>query len=94
MKDKLANANDVLAALAYVSRGEAALGIVFDTDAKLDRGVRVVGTFPADSHPPIVYPVARVARSTNPDAGRVLAFLRSAGARAIFESFGYLVLAQ
>jgi molybdate transport system substrate-binding protein len=94
VKGHVANANDVLAALAYVSRGEAALGIVFDTDARLDSGVRVVGTFPADSHPPIIYPVAKVARSTNPDAERVLRFLRSAPARSIFESFGYVVLAQ
>jgi molybdate transport system substrate-binding protein len=93
VKGHVANAEDVLAALAYVSRGEAALGIVFDTDARLDPGVRVVGTFPPATHPPIVYPVARVARSTNPDTGRVLGYLRSAAARSMFEGFGYVVLA-
>jgi molybdate transport system substrate-binding protein len=94
VKGHVANTEDMLAALAHVSRGEAVLGFVFGTDARLDQGVRVVGTFPAGSHSPIVCPVARVARSTNPDAEKVLAFLRSAAARPIFESFGYVVLAQ
>ena len=85
-------AEDVLTAVTYVSRREAAFGIVFDTDAKLDPGVAVVGTFPADTHPPIVYPVAAVARSTNPETPRMLAFLQSAAARTIFVAHGYTVL--
>jgi len=92
VQDRVANAADVLTALTYVSRREAALGIVFDTDATLDPGVAVVGTFPPDTHPPIVYPVAAVARSTNPETPRVLAFLRSDAARSIFAAHGYTVL--
>jgi molybdate transport system substrate-binding protein len=92
VRKQVANAEDVLTAVTYVSRHEAALGIVFDTDAKLDPGVAVVGTFPPDTHPPIVFPVAAVARSTNPATLRVLAFLRSAAARAIFAAHGYAVL--
>lgn len=92
VRDRVAMAADVLAALAYVSRHEAALGIVFDTDARLDAGVTVIGTFPDDSHQSIVYPVARVARSRNPDAARVLDFLTASQARTIFQEHGYAVL--
>jgi molybdate transport system substrate-binding protein len=94
VKDHVANAADVQAALGYVSRHEAPLGIVFDTDARLDPGVRVIGTFPPDSHPPIVYPVATVARSRNPDTTRVFDFLTSDTARLLFASYGYTVLAK
>ncbi len=89
--DHVANAADVLTAVTYVSRHEAALGIVFDTDARLDPGVAVVGSFPPDTYPPIVYPVAAVTHSPNPKT-RVLAFLRSPAARAIFVAHGYTVL--
>jgi molybdate transport system substrate-binding protein len=92
VKDRVATAADVLAALAYVSRHEAALGIVFDTDARLDQGVTVIGTFPDDSHQRIVYPLAKVARSHNPDASGVLKFLTSPEARRIFEAHSYAVL--
>jgi molybdate transport system substrate-binding protein len=92
VRDQVANAADVLTALTYVSRNEAALGIVFDTDARLDPGVTVVGRFPPDTHPPIVYPIAGVTRSTNPETPRVLAFLRSPAARTIFAAHGYTVL--
>jgi molybdate transport system substrate-binding protein len=70
---RIANAANVRAALAYVSRGEAPLGIVFDTDAARGAGVKVIGIFPADSHPPIAYPAAIVANSANPDAARFTA---------------------
>lgn len=89
VKGRVANAEDVLAALAYVSRGEAALGIVFDTDARLDPNVTVIGIFPADTHPPIVYPVAAVADDRNPNTPRVLSFLTSDAARSIFKAYGY-----
>jgi molybdate transport system substrate-binding protein len=92
VKARVANAADVRAALAYVARREAPLGIVFDTDARLDPGVKIVGTFPADSHPPIVYPIAAVAQSRNPDTARVLRFLVSPEAKPIFERYGYEVL--
>jgi molybdate transport system substrate-binding protein len=89
VKDHIANAADVQTALAYVSRHEAPLGIVFDTDARLDPGVRVIGKFPPDSHPPIIYPLAMIARSRNSDTARVFDFLTSDGARSIFASYGY-----
>ena len=92
VKDKIANAEDIRAALAYVSRGEAPLGIVFDTDARLDKGVAIIGIFPAETHPPIVYPIADVARSQNPDTARLTAFLTSAAAKPIFERYGYTFL--
>jgi molybdate transport system substrate-binding protein len=93
VKDRLATAADVLAALAYVSRHEAALGIVFDTEgARLDQGVTVIGTVPDDSHQRIVYPLAKVARSHNPDASGILNFLTSPEARQIFKTHGYAVL--
>lgn len=88
---QVANAESVRAALAYVSRGEAPLGIVFDTDAATDAGVKVIGIFPDDSHPPIVYPAAITASSRNPGAPRLLAFLRSSEAKAIFLRLGYRV---
>jgi molybdate transport system substrate-binding protein len=92
VQDRVANADSVRAALVYVDRGEAPFGIVFDTDAATDPGVRIVGVFPGDSHPPIVYPVAVTAVSKNADAGKFLAFLRSSGAKAIFERLGYTFL--
>jgi molybdate transport system substrate-binding protein len=92
VKDRIANAANIRAALAYVSRGEAPLGIVFDTDARLDTGVAVIGTFPADTHPPIVYPIATVARSQNPGTARLASFLVSAAAKPIFERYGYIFL--
>jgi molybdate transport system substrate-binding protein len=92
VKNRIANAANIRAALSYVSRGEAPLGIVFDTDARLDQRVAIIGTFPADTHPPIVYPIADVARSQNPDTARLTAFLTSAKARPIFERYGYRFL--
>ena len=59
----MAGAENVRAALELVSNGEAPLGIVYQTDAAADQGVKVVGTFPEDSHPPIIYPVALTAGS-------------------------------
>jgi molybdate transport system substrate-binding protein len=91
IKDRVAIAEDVLAALVLVSRQEAALGIVFDTDARLDPNVAVIGTFPPESYPPIVYPVAAVAGAGNPDTGLVLEFLKSPTARLLFEAQGYVV---
>lgn len=92
VKDRVANASDIRAALAYVSRREAPLGIVFDTDAKLDPGVAVIGTFPADSHPPILYPIAAVTGKRTADTNRVLAFLTSPAAKLVFEKYGYIFL--
>jgi molybdate transport system substrate-binding protein len=88
---KVAPAESVRAALLLVSRGEAPLGIVYQTDAAVDPGVRIVDAFPADSHPAIIYPVALTASSTNPAAPDYLAFLKSPAARAAFEKQGFVV---
>lgn len=86
---RLARQNDVRSAVALVQRGEAPLGIVYSTDAAAAEGVKTVGVFPGDSHPPITYPVALV---TETEAGRAfLAFLKSDAARAIFARHGFTV---
>lgn len=92
VESSLAQAENVRAALALVARGEAKLGIVYSTDAKAEPEVEVAGTFPEDSHPPIVYPVAVIATSTNPDAQAFLEFLSSPEAGAIFTAQGFTVL--
>ena len=88
---KFAMAESVRAALTLVARGEAVLGIVYSTDAKVEPGVKIVGTFPADSHPPIIYPVAATA-TARPEANDYMAFLRSSAAKAIFEKYGFKFL--
>ncbi|WP_186417412.1 molybdate ABC transporter substrate-binding protein [Bosea sp. CS1GBMeth4] len=92
VKDKLAQADNVRAALLLVSRGEAPLGIVYATDAAADPKVKVVATFPEESHPPIVYPVAITRESGNPDAQGFLSYLRGSGAKGSFEKQGFTVL--
>src|SRR6202041_3670382 len=77
---KFAMAESVRAALTLVARGEAALGIVYATDAKVEPEVKIVGTFPADSHPPIIYPVPPTT-SAGSGAAAYLAFLRSSAAK-------------
>lgn len=88
---KFAMAESVRAALTLVARGEANLGIVYATDAKVEPGVKIVGTFPADSHPAIVYPVAATA-TAKPETNDYLAFLRSTAAKAILEKYGFKFL--
>jgi molybdate transport system substrate-binding protein len=92
VKDKIAQADNVRAALLLVSRGEAPLGIVYQTDAASDSAVKVVGTFPEDSHPPITYPIALTKTSTNPDARAFLNYVRSPAAKPAFERQGFTVL--
>ena len=92
VKDRLARAENVRAALAFVARGETPLGIVYDTDARVEPKVRIVGLFPATSHPRIVYPAARVSTSTNTGAPAFLTFLRSPKAAAIFRRYGFTTL--
>ena len=89
----LAQAENVRAALKLVASGEAAAGIVYGSDAREDSKVKLLGTFPADSHPAIVYPAARTATSTNADAAAFLAFLRSPRARDIFTAHGFTTAA-
>jgi len=88
---KLASAENVRAALALVGRGEAPLGIVYETDAKVEKNVKIVGYFPEDSHPPITYPVALTANA-KPEAAQYLAFLRSGLAKTVFETYGFTFL--
>jgi molybdate transport system substrate-binding protein len=89
VEKQVARAENVRAALALVSRGEAPFGIVYATDALSDKGVRIVDTFPADSYPPIVYPAALLATSKSDAAKPLLDFLRSAAARSTWEKFGF-----
>jgi molybdate transport system substrate-binding protein len=89
--DRLAQGEDVRTALAYVARGEAPLGIVYATDARVEPRVRVVATFPENTHRPIVYPVALTPEAT-PDAAQFLSYLHSSQARAVFERAGFTVL--
>ena len=93
VENKLAMAENVRAALALVSRGEAPLGIVYETDAKIETSVKIVGYFPEGSHPPIAYPVALTVNA-KPEAARYLAFLRSAVARTMFEAYGFTFLVR
>ena len=94
VEPKLAQADNVRNALTLVSRGEAKFGIVYATDAKADPKVKVVGTFPASSHSKIVYPVALVAASANPDAAFFLAYLTSQAATKIFTGQGFEILSK
>ena len=89
---RVAQTENVRMALTLVSRGEAPLGIVYRTDAAADPKVRIVAAFPPASHPPIVYPMALLADSTNPGAGAFMAFLKSPAARPFFEKQGFIVL--
>ncbi len=93
VEPKMAMTANVRAALILVARGEAPLGIVYSTDAKVEPGVKVVGIFPDITHPPIVYPVAATVNA-KPDTAAYLAFLRSSAARTIFERYGFVVLAK
>ncbi len=93
VEPKMAMTQTVRAALILVARGEAPLGIVYSTDAKVEPGVKIVGTFPENTHPPIIYPVAATVNA-KPDTAAYLAFLRSAAARTIFERYGFAVLAK
>jgi molybdate transport system substrate-binding protein len=90
--DKLAPAENVRATLLLVSRGEAPLGIVYQTDAVADKGVKVLGTFPANTHPPIIYPIAAVTSSSNPGDAGYIAYMKSPAAGAVFAKQGFTVL--
>jgi len=105
--DKLVRADNVRSALAFVDRGEAPLGIVYETDALIDKGVRVVDVFPANSHLPIVYPIALVqhaisaapakagaANADTPSAGAVkfVAYIRGPAGDFAFKAYGFRTL--
>ncbi len=89
--NKVAPAQDVRAALLFVSRGEAPLGIVYQTDAAADKNVKVVATFPESTHPPIIYPIAILASSTNGVAPVYVQYLLSPKAAPFFEKQGFVV---
>jgi len=85
---RLARAENVRMALVYVARGDAPLGIVYASDALVDKGVQVVDTFPANTHPPIVYPVA-LTKSAKSEAAGFITYLASAQGHAIFVKYGF-----
>jgi molybdate transport system substrate-binding protein len=89
---KLAQADNIRNALNLVARGEAKFGIVYATDAKAEPKVKLVGTFPEASHSPIIYPVALVEASNNPDAPFFLSYLKSQAATKIFTGQGFDIL--
>jgi molybdate transport system substrate-binding protein len=89
---KVAQSENVRAALLLVSRGEAAAGIVYQTDAAADPNVTIIGTFPEDTHAPIIYPAALTAHAKSPDAAEFLAYMKLAKAKPLFEAQGFTVL--
>jgi molybdate transport system substrate-binding protein len=92
IQPRLAQSESVRAALALVARGEASLGIVYETDAKAEPRVKVVATFPEDTHPPIIYPFALTANAKGEGPARFLAYLQAGAARTVFISQGFTVL--
>ena len=92
VETKVARTENVRAALALVARGETPLGIVYGTDAIAEKSVRIVDTFPAASHPPILYPAAVVAASASPGARPLLDYLRSPSAAPVWEKYGFGVV--
>ena len=88
VEGQVARAENVRGALNFVARGEAPLGIVYDTDAMIEPGVRIIGLFPDDSHPPIVYPAALL-KSAGPGSAEFLHFVEGPEAKAIFEHYGF-----
>ncbi len=89
VEGSIARAENVRAALALVARGAAPLGIVYATDARAESAVRVAGWIPVTSHLPIVYPLARLASSTNPEAEGFRRFLVSTEGKGIFRRYGF-----
>jgi molybdate transport system substrate-binding protein len=94
VKDRIVGAENVRAALQYVSRGETPYGIVYETDARAEPDVTIVGIFPENTHPPIVYPVALLQGAANPTAEDYVSFLTSQEARRYFEAEGFEVLGE
>ena len=92
IESRLIPADNVRTALNFVSRGEAPLGIVYETDAKAEPAVKVVDVFPADSHLPIVYPAALTAHGTSAQAKAFLDYTKGAKAAAVFRKYGFIVL--
>jgi molybdate transport system substrate-binding protein len=91
VSSRLIRADSVRSALAFVDRGEAPLGIVYETDARIDKKVRVIDVFPATSHAPIVYPIALTV-TARPAAAKFVEFVRSPSGDAMFKAYGFLPL--
>lgn len=89
VQGRVAKGDSVRAALALVASGNAPYGIVYETDARASRNVRIVGVFPAASHPPITYPIAVLTTASSPDTMGFRRFLTSPAGRAIFRRFGF-----
>jgi molybdate transport system substrate-binding protein len=92
LESRVAEAENVRAALMLVARGEAPLGVVYGSDAQAEPKVRVVGVFPGNAHAPIVYPVARVAASRNPRAAAFVRWLDTPASSKVFRAHGFKVL--
>ncbi len=90
--ERLVRAENVRVALTYVARGEAPLGIVYETDARAEPKVKIIGTFPENSHLPIVYPVALTAGATSAEAKAFLTYVEGAQAADVFRHYGFIVL--
>ena len=88
VQGKLAPADNVRIALSYVARHAAPLGIVYETDARAESGVKIIGIFPENTHPPIDYPAA-IVRGAGPAARGFAAYLNGTEAKAIFRRFGF-----
>lgn len=89
--DRLIRADSVRSAMAFVDRGEAPLGIVYETDALIDKKVRVVDVFPADSHLPIIYPIGLTAVA-KPEAAKFVAYVRGPAGDPVFKAYGFAPL--
>jgi molybdate transport system substrate-binding protein len=90
---KLAQGENVRATLAFVARGETPLGIVYETDAKIEPKVKVVGYFPDGSYPPVTYPAAAMTNA-KPETASYLTFLHGGEAKAVFQKYGFSYLAK
>ena len=93
VEPKMVMAENVRLALGLVARGEAPLGIVYETDAKIEPAVKVIGAFPDNTQDPIIYPVA-LTETAKPDAAQYLSFLRSQTAKSVFEKYGFNFLVK
>ncbi|WP_310151872.1 molybdate ABC transporter substrate-binding protein [Luteimonas sp. 3794] len=91
LQPRVAETDSVRSALTLVARGEAPLGVVYGSDAQAEPRVKVLATFPADSHPAIVYPVARIAASRHPQADAFVRWLDGDVASALFRRHGFQV---
>jgi molybdate transport system substrate-binding protein len=89
--DRIVRAENVRAALAFVERGEVPLGIVYQTDALIDKGVRIVDTFPPESHPPITYPIALTVGAKSV-AAQFADYLSKPAVGAVFVRYGFTPL--